>query len=91
MSIAVYFNPDTLTQDLYVQTIAKLAAAGTGAPAGREYHAAFGAPDHLMVFDVWESAEAFEAFGPTLMPVLEELGINAGEPDVMPVHHVITG
>lgn len=44
-----------------------------------------------MVFDVWESAEAFEAFGPTLMPVLEALAINVGEPDLMPLHHVITG
>ena len=88
MSVSVYFNPENLTQDLYDQTMAKLQAAGAGAPAGREYHAAFGAPDHLMVFDVWESAEAF---GPTLMPVLEALGINAGEPDVMPLHNVVTG
>lgn len=91
MSIGVYFNPDNLTQELYDQTIAKLEAAGAGAPAGRAYHAAFGAPDHVMVFDVWDSPDAFEAFGHTLMPIIAELAIDLGEPDMMPVHNVITG
>lgn len=90
MPIGVYFNPTNLTQELYDQTIAKLVATGADAPAGRLYHAAFGDPGHLMVFDIWESAAQFEAFGPILQPILAELGIDAGEPDVMPVHNIIT-
>jgi hypothetical protein len=39
-----------------------------------------------MVYDVWESQETFEAFGAKLMPILAELGIDVGQPAVMPVH-----
>ena len=91
MSIAVYFNPSNLTADLYDQSIAKLEASGNAAPAGRQYHAAFGPPDHLMVFDLWDSAEQFEAFGAALMPIVEQLGIAIGEPDIMSAHNIITG
>jgi hypothetical protein len=41
------------------------------------------------VFDVWESQETFEAFGETLMPILGELGVDAGQPNIAPVHNVI--
>jgi hypothetical protein len=42
-----------------------------------------------MVYDVWDSVESFDAFGQTLMPILEELGLKVGQPDVMPIHNVI--
>ena len=45
----------------------------------------------ISVFDIWESQEAFEAFGPTLMPILAGLGVEVGEPMVAPVHNVIVG
>jgi hypothetical protein len=42
-----------------------------------------------MVFDVWTSQAAFDKFGKTLMPILQQLGIDPGTPAVMPVHKVI--
>jgi hypothetical protein len=42
-----------------------------------------------MVFDVWTSQAAFDKFGKTLMPILQQLGIDSGQPTVMPVHKVI--
>jgi hypothetical protein len=42
-----------------------------------------------MVYDVWESQETFDAFGQTLMPILAELGVDVGAPDVMPAHNVV--
>ena len=42
-----------------------------------------------MVYEVWESQAAFEAFGPTLMPILAGAGIDPGTPDVMPLHNLI--
>jgi len=33
--------------------------------------------------------ETFEEFGKTLMSILEKTGINAGEPGVTPVHHIV--
>jgi hypothetical protein len=41
-----------------------------------------------MVYDVWDSQEDFDAFGQTLMPILGEMGIDPGQPDVMPVHNI---
>jgi hypothetical protein len=89
MAIAVYFNPEAMTAEQYDATMAALDAAGAGSPAGRLYHSCFGAPDHLMVYDVWASAENFEAFGETLGPILADVGVDAGEPDIMPLHNHI--
>jgi len=41
------------------------------------------------VFDVWDSQQSFERFGETLMPILKEIGIDVGDPHVMPIHNVI--
>jgi len=35
------------------------------------------------------SQAAFDKFGKTLMPILQQLGIDSGQPSVMPVHKVI--
>jgi len=43
----------------------------------------------LMVFDVWTSQKAFDRFGKTLMPILAQIGIDGGQPQVMDVHKVI--
>jgi hypothetical protein len=63
-----------------------LKKAGAGNPAGRSYHAAFGPSDKLMVFEVWTSQAAFDKFGKTLMPILQQVGIDPGKPMVMPMH-----
>ena len=73
----------------YDECIKLLKKAGAGHPVGRSYHAAFGPPDKLMVFDVWSSQAAFDKFGKTLMPVLQQLGIDPGQPAVLPMHKVI--
>ena len=31
-----------------------------------------------MVYDVWESPEAFATFGETLMPILTDIGVDPG-------------
>jgi hypothetical protein len=43
-----------------------------------------------MVYEVWESQEAFEEYGKVLIPILTSVGIDAGAPDVMPLHNIIT-
>ena len=89
MAIAIYFNPDSMSASKYDEVIKKLEAAGQGSPKGRSHHSAFGPPDHLMVYDVWNSQEEFDAFGQTLIPILAEFGIDVGQPDVMQVHNLI--
>jgi hypothetical protein len=41
------------------------------------------------VVDVWESEEAFNHFGETLLPILEEIGIE-GRPEVYPAHTFVS-
>ena len=38
---------------------------------------------------VWDSKEQFEAFAARLMPILTEVGIDPGEPEVHEVHNII--
>ena len=73
----------------YDECIKLLRKAGAGNPAGRSYHASFGPKDKLMVFDVWKSQAAFDKFGKTLMPILQQLGLDPGQPSVMEMHKVI--
>ena len=89
MAIGIYFSPPAMSAEKYDECIKSLKKAGAGNPAGRSYHAAFGPKDKLMVFDVWTSQAAFDKFGKTLMPILQQLGIDPGAPTVMPVHKVI--
>jgi hypothetical protein len=62
---------------------------GRDQPKGNIHQSVFGTDGDLMIYDIWESAEDFEAFGQVMMPVLEELGLDPGEPQVLPVHRLI--
>jgi hypothetical protein len=89
VAIGVYFAPAAMTAAMYDECVKRLKKAGAGHPAGRTYHASFGPSEKLMVFDVWTSQAAFDKFGKTLMPILQELGVDPGQPSVMPMHKVI--
>ncbi len=90
MALGIYFAHSGLTVDKYNECIKRLKQAGAAHPAGRSYHASFGPRDKLMVFDVWTSQAAFDKFGKTLMPILQQLGVEPGQPSVMEIHKVIT-
>src|ERR1700704_1278823 len=89
MAIGIYFSPAAMSAAKYDECIKLLKKAGAGNPAGRSYHASFGPADKLMVFDVWTSQAAFDKFGKTLARILQQLGIDPGQPSVMPIHKVI--
>ena len=90
MSIVVRFHPSNLTAEKYDETTRKLKDDGGFPPDGLDYHVCFGSGgDDLMVSEIWDSREQFEAFGEKLMPVLTEGGIEfSGEPDVFEVHNI---
>ena len=88
MAIAVYFHPKGMSLADFNETHRRLAEAGADEPEGRIHHSCFGEDGDLMVYDIWESAEACQAFGQTLMPILNEIGIDAGEPGIMSVHRI---
>jgi hypothetical protein len=88
VAIAVYFHPKGMTLKEFEETHRRLDEAGASKPKGRIHHSCFGTDGDLMVYDVWESPETFEAFGQTLMPILAQVGIDAGEPAVLPIHRL---
>ena len=89
MALAMYFHPESLSAAQYDEVIKRLEAAGQGTPSGRLHHSAFGDDGHMMVYEIWDSKESADKFGETLMPILGEVGINAGQAQVMPVHNMI--
>ena len=88
MAIAAYFHPKGMTLEQFNEVHRRLDAAGAGDPAGQLHHSCFGADGELMVYDVWESEADFGAFGEKLMPILAEMGIEVGEPAVMPIQRL---
>jgi hypothetical protein len=52
-------------------------------------HTAGQAPNGFRVVDVWESEEAFGRFGETLLPILQDIGVES-EPEVYPAHTFIS-
>lgn len=91
MAQGLYFNPNGFTPEKYDEAIRELAAAGAGAPEGRSYHVALEADGQIQVFDIWESMEAFQAFGETLLPIMSGLGVDPGQPMVAEVHNILEG
>ena len=91
MALGVYFAPASMTVQQYDDCIRQLEKAGAGKPAGRLYHSCFGPENRLHVFDVWESQAAFDRFGQTLMPIMQQIGIDPGQPHVSPIHNTIKG
>lgn len=91
MALGMYFTPSGFTPALYDDAIKRLEEAGAGAPPGRQYHVALKTDGQIQVFDVWDSEESFQAFGATLVPILTDLGVDPGKPQVSPVHNVIKG
>jgi hypothetical protein len=92
MPLGFYFQPNGFDKQRYDEVMRRLEQAGAGSPPGRSYHFAFtGQSGGIEVFDVWESQEAFEKFGETLVPIMNELGADPGEPQVAEIHNVVLG
>ena len=83
MSILVRFSPPSLTAEQYDESVRRLQEAGHFPPEGMEYHVCFGSDENLRVSEIWDSREQWQAFGEKLMPLLAEVGIEPGEPEVM--------
>lgn len=91
MAITAAFTPQSMDARQYDEIIRRLEGAGAGSPSGRLYHICYGTGSNLRVLDIWESEEALRAFGETLMPILQEIGVNPGQPEINAVHNTIAG
>lgn len=91
MAVVLRVVPPGMTAAKYDEVVRRLEQAGAGSPAGRLYHVCFGDRENLRVSDIWDSQESFERFGQTLRPILEDLGIDSGQPEIIEVYNIIEG
>ena len=89
MSIHIRFAPASLTAEQYDESVRRLEGAGAWPPDGLDYHVCFGTDGNLCVSEIWDSREQLDAFGERLMPVLSEVGIDPGEPEVTEIHNIV--
>ena len=91
MAFVVKVKPAGFTAAKYKEAIKQLIAAGAGTPKGRTYHVCYGDPNGVDITDVWDSMEDFQAFGITLIPIMNSLGVDPGHPVVQQIHGIIIG
>ena len=91
MAVVGVFQGPGFTQENYEESVRRLTGRNrVESPAdwpveGLLAHAAGQGEGGFRVVDVWESAEAFQQFGETLVPILQDMGVE-GEPEVYPAH-----
>ena len=89
MSILVRFTPTAVTTRQYDESIRRIKETGDWPPDGLEYHVAFGSDRNLRVSEIWDTREQWEEFGKRLMPLLADIGIEPGEPELLEIHNIV--
>jgi hypothetical protein len=91
VSVLIRFAPPSLTAEQYDSVVARLYEEGVFPAEGLDYEICFGADGNLKVSQVWDTKEHMDAFGQRLMPILQEVGIDPGPPEIVDVHNIIKG
>ncbi len=88
MAIGIYSHPESMTAAQYDETSRCHEAAGAGRPKVASITAASApaAPSWSSTFG--SSQESFDEFGKTLIPILQEVGLNSGEPVIEPIRNM---
>ena len=93
--VAVFENP-TLTQEKYEESVrkvsggkARMESPGDWPADGLLAHIAGEGQNGFRVVDVWASQDGFRRFGETLIPILQEIGVE-GEPEVYETHTFVS-
>jgi hypothetical protein len=87
--IVAHFTGSGMTSAQYDQVLVELKKVTTFPAAGQLAHVCYKTDDGHKVVDIWESPEQFAAFGEKLMPILQKLGVNAGQPAIYSLHNYL--
>ena len=90
MAILVKFDVEGADSAKYDEVIRRLTDIGQRVPDGQLYHICYGDRQRLQVINVYESQAKHDAFGAKLMPILQEMGIEA-KATVEQVYNIIEG
>ena len=89
MAVVVHFSPPSLTTEQYDAILARERELGVHPVDGLELEVCFGSGDQMKVTVVYESMEAMERHANGLTPILEDMRIDPGEPEVAETHNLI--
>ncbi|MEZ0374143.1 MAG: hypothetical protein ACAI44_33945 [Candidatus Sericytochromatia bacterium] len=90
MAVIAMFEVEGANAAKYDEVISRLTELGLRVPDGQLYHVCYGDKDRLQVIDVYENQAKLDAFGAKLVPLLQEMGIQA-KPSVHEVYNIISG
>ena len=90
MAVIAMFEVEGANAAKYDEVISRLTELGLRVPDGQLYHVCYGDKDRLQVIDVYENQAKLDAFGAKLVPLLQEMGIQA-KPAVHEVYNIISG
>ena len=89
MAVVVHFSPPSLTDEQYAAILARERELGVHPVDGLELEVCFGSGDQMKVTVVYESMEAMERHANGLTPILEDMRLDPGEPEVFETHNLI--
>ena len=96
MPVVAVFQSPSLTQERYEESVRRLTDGKSRLESPADWpvegllaHASGQGASGFRVVDVWESEDAFRRFGDTLMPVLQEIGVE-GQPEIYPAHTFVS-
>jgi hypothetical protein len=94
--VAVFQSP-SFTQEQYEEITRRLTGGKSRMESRADWpvegllvHVTGQGESGFRVVDVWESEDAFRRFGETLMPILQEVGLEV-EPEIYPAHAFVSG
>ena len=89
-SILARFTPTSnVTTEQYDDAISQLEKSGDWLPEGLEFHVAFKSDGKFRVSEIWDSREQLYAFEGRLMPVLKNVGIEPGKPEILEIYNIV--
>jgi hypothetical protein len=93
--VAIFQGPN-FTQAQYEESVRRVTGGKSRVESPADWpvggllaHIAGEGENGFRVVDVWESEDAFRRFGETLMPILQELGIE-GQPEIYAAHTYVS-
>jgi hypothetical protein len=95
MAVVLVIQAPGLTREQYEQSVKMVSKRGVvESPAdwpvkGLLAHIAGEGPNGFRVVDVWATEDAMRTFGETLLPALNELGVDA-KPEIYPAHTFVS-
>ena len=90
MAIIAIFEVKGANSSKYDEVIRRLTDIGERQPDGQQYHICYGDTNNLQVIDVFESQAKLDAFGAKLIPILQDMSIEA-KPTIFEVYDIIEG